>query len=219
MKTRESQFHESSRMRQTPRMLSAVLFLLLSCFTSSCDQGLSHAEYEIYEMILNDYLAPLEDLATRRKSENPDFEFQFRVLVISPTVDSPDFDSIFDIRPERLPLSIPEEVRKQMVCAFDEKTRSRIVIGHRFPSLQRVQVMSEAELYSIAGEQLEALEWHFGRGARIRFSRVGFDDAGEYGVLYYSRIAGPLSGAGIIVVVQRIDDGWKILEMIDLWIS
>jgi hypothetical protein len=53
----------------------------------------------------------------------------------------------------------------------------------------------------------------------IQFSRIYFNENRTYGALYSSYHCGRLCAHGDIILIKKIDDNWKIIDLIFLWVS
>ena len=53
----------------------------------------------------------------------------------------------------------------------------------------------------------------------LDISRIYFDNSRQFGLFYCSFMCGRLCGEGIIICIRKIDDKWRIEEMISLWVS
>ena len=51
------------------------------------------------------------------------------------------------------------------------------------------------------------------------FSRVGYDKAGHYALVYFVNWCGQLCGTGSYVLVEKGEDGWVVKEVAGIWIS
>ncbi|MBU1320237.1 MAG: hypothetical protein KKG33_04065 [candidate division Zixibacteria bacterium] len=209
------------RLIQIAIVIAAVVPMVLRTQVAlPADSCLTQAEYEIYEMILTDE-EPLDELDAFIKSERPDYVIpRLKLLVVSNTTD-PNIGDSHGIDTERMPDSIDLETRKAMIA--DLERRESCSLEDKFSAMVPVQIITNEELDSFEGDEY-GMFWSnmrekFGPSAVVHFSRVGFDETGEYGVLYYSYSTGGLSGAGYLMTVQRTDKGWRLCYANMIWIS
>lgn len=52
----------------------------------------------------------------------------------------------------------------------------------------------------------------------VSFSRVGFDESGEFAYLQFVYVAGCLNGEGHLFIMQKVDEKWQVAADSQLWV-
>ncbi|MCC8358917.1 hypothetical protein LA313_03320 [Salinimicrobium sp. ASW11-47] len=99
----------------------------------------------------------------------------------------------------------------------------KIEINRLKPTNLHTQSISTRKYYSFFGRNFdkknpwERIERKFGTRKVVELSRVNY--SGNLAAVYYGLHCGSLCGTGNIVIFEKIDEKWRILTELNLWMS
>ena len=117
--------------------------------------------------------------------------------------------------------TLKDSVPWDLVKNFIETNKSRFKYDHKFYLKLPYRLITYYEIDMLQEADIDSKlfqNWVRAGGVKY-FSRVGYNDDHNEAIFYYSAYAGPLSGIGSIVYMEKRRNNWSIKKSIFLWIS
>ncbi len=117
------------------------------------------------------------------------------------------------------------DLRRSTFESFVRKNQAAIKLNRSHFSDTRVTLVNNSSghfpLYELEGVPSWSVFYdrYPDSAGIIVFSRVGFSSDGGQALLYYGRQWAELGGAGRMVVLQREDSDWRVIDAIKIWDS
>ena len=99
------------------------------------------------------------------------------------------------------------------------RSSSALQLENRFGLAVPVALLTEAQWQALQQDLSDLWKEHPGAPGLLKLSAVGYGNGRTQAVVYTGLFCGSLCGEGLLVVLEKGDDGWQVVAQVELWIS